>query len=778
MTPAGKCASPESLSLHLIGSLTEVEETSIVRHLDTCHECQTTLEGLATKGMTLLHTARDVGREPSEPDAMLSRVLAALNDPMLAPIAPIAPVATISRIDLASDAALLELLEPDSHDYVGRIGHYAVTDVVARGGMGIVLKAVDERLNRVVCLKFLAPQIAASASARQRFVREARAAAAVRSDHVVTLHAVEEHRGLPYLVMDFVPGQTLQERLEREGPLPIDDVIRIGIEAACGLAAAHAQGLVHRDVKPANILWEQDSGRVRITDFGLARAVDDQSVTREDCIVGTPEYMSPEQARGETVDHRSDLFSLGSVLYALCTGRPPFVSTGGALPTLLQVTKGQPLSVSALNHNVPAGLATVIERLHAKDPHDRLQTAHEAAEALRSVADWRGIERSARNAILPAVLKPQWRPWAAAAALFVAAILLAQLVIRITDRNGQKTDIKTAAGATVEVEQDGKRIATVSDEPASEAVMLARHQGPVWNAAFARDRVLTAGSDSWVRVSDIASGKEVQRFGGHTQVVYALAVSPDGRLALSGSGGHLLSEVKDEGWSVCLWEIATGQELKRLTGRGSGVTSVAFSSDGQKALIGEYGGTVWLWDVRQWKEIRKFDSRHGLWSVCFSPDDTRALSAGGGNNEAFVRLWDLDDGKLVRQYEGHKFGAWHAVFLPDGRSILTGGLDETMRLWDTDTAQQKGIVLMQGQVAKVAATKDGRFALAGVRGSDTRSNLRLWRLKDQQEAHAFPDVNKDLHAIALSPDGKLAIAGGYDGKVRLWKTPPEVLAAP
>jgi WD40 repeat protein len=141
-------------------------------------------------------------------------------------------------------------------------------------------------------------------------------------------------------------------------------------------------------------------------------------------------------------------------------------------------------------------------------------------------------------------------------------------------------------------------------------------------------------------------------------------------------------------------------------------------------------------------------------------------------------LWDLDDGKLVRQYEGHKFGAWHAVFLPDGRSILTGGLDETMRLWDTDSAQQKGIFLMQGQVAKVAATKDGRFALAGIRGSDTLSNLRLWRLKDQQEAHAFPDVNKDLHAIALSPDGKLVVAGGYDGKVRLWKTPAEVLAAP
>jgi tRNA A-37 threonylcarbamoyl transferase component Bud32 len=777
MTPAGKCASPKRLSLHLNGSLPEVEEASIVGHLDTCHECQATLEGLATKGMTLLKTARAVGRDSYEPDATLSRVLAALDHPTLAPLDLHAPVAPI---DLAGDAGLLELLEPDSHGYLGRIGHYAVTDVVARGGMGVVLKALDERLNRVVCLKFLAPQIAASSSARQRFVREARAAAAVRSDHVVTLHAVEEHRGLPYLVMDFVPGQTLQERLDREGPLPIDEVIRIGIEAASGLAAAHAQGLVHRDVKPANILWEQDSGRVRITDFGLARAVDDQSVTREDCIVGTPEYMSPEQARGEVVDHRSDLFSLGSVLYALCTGRPPFAAAGGALPTLLQVAKEQPLSVSELNREVSAGLAAVIDRLHAKDPADRLQSALDVVEALQS-NDSRLVKPYAAHRMSAAQRRrPVWRTWASAAAvLLIAGTALAQIVIRIKGPGGETTEIKTAAGATVGIEKDGQQLASVTDDPSLRAALrLDGHRGPVWNAAFAGDRLLTAGEDSWVRVWDIGSGKEIQRFDGHTHVVYTLAVSPHGRLALSGSGCYILSKLEDVDWSVCLWEIETGRELQRLTGRGPGITSVAFSSDGQRALFGEYSGTVWLWDVPGWKQIRKFDFQHGLWSVCFSPDGTRALSSGGDNNQAVVRLWDLNDGKVVQRYEGHKFGAWHAIFLPGGRSILTGGLDETMRLWETDSGRQQDIFLTKGQVAKVATTKDGRFALAGVGRSGKEGNLRLWRLSSKQEVHAFPEQSTDLHAIALSPDGKMAVAGGYDGKVRVWKTPPEVLAAP
>ena len=158
----------------------------------------------------------------------------------------------------------------------------------------------------------LAPQLATSSSARQRFAREARAAAAIRNEHVVAIHSVDEWKGLPYLVMEFIPGVSLQERIDRSAPLDLNSILRIGMQAASGLAAAHAQGLVHRDIKPSNILLENCVERVKITDFGLARAVDDASLTQSGVVAGTPLFMAPEQARCEPIDHRADLFSLGS----------------------------------------------------------------------------------------------------------------------------------------------------------------------------------------------------------------------------------------------------------------------------------------------------------------------------------------------------------------------------------------------------------------------------------------------------------------------------------
>src|SRR5262245_34089496 len=169
----------------------------------------------------------------------------------------------------------------------GRIGHYEVTEIVGRGGMGIVLKARDTKLHRIVAIKVMVPELASNPTARRRFQREAHAAAAVVHQHIVTIHAVEDDR-LPYLVMEFIDGQSLQEKINREGHLTLIEVLRIGQQVASGLAAAHAHGLMHRDVKPANILLENGVERVRITDFGLARAVDDVGVTRTGEVAGTP----------------------------------------------------------------------------------------------------------------------------------------------------------------------------------------------------------------------------------------------------------------------------------------------------------------------------------------------------------------------------------------------------------------------------------------------------------------------------------------------------------
>src|SRR5262249_30845686 len=169
-----------------------------------------------------------------------------------------------------------------------------VREVVGRGGMGIVLQAFDEKLHRVVAIKVLVPALASNAEARQRFVREARAAAAVTHENVIAIHAVEDAGTVPYLVMQFIQGCTLQEKLDRAGPLPLEATLRIGLQTAEGLAAAHKQGLIHRDIKPANILLENGVERVKITDFGLARAGDDASLTQSGYIAGTPLYMSPE----------------------------------------------------------------------------------------------------------------------------------------------------------------------------------------------------------------------------------------------------------------------------------------------------------------------------------------------------------------------------------------------------------------------------------------------------------------------------------------------------
>ncbi|MGZ0167356.1 MAG: serine/threonine-protein kinase [Planctomycetales bacterium] len=275
-----------------------------------------------------------------------------------------------------------QLLSPPSHpEMLGRIGRYEVERLIGAGGMGVVFKAFDTELNRPVAIKVLAPFLAGSGAARQRFAREARAAAAVVHEHVVAIHNVETEGESPFLVMPFVAGDSLQTRLDREGALDVCEVLRIGMQTAAGLAAAHAQGLVHRDVKPSNILLEEGVERSLLTDFGLARANDDASLTHTGYHPGTPQYMSPEQARGETVDARSDLFSFGSVLYTMCTGRPPFRAET-SYGILRRITDNEPRPLREINPNVPIWLERVVQKLLAKSPPDRFQTAGKVAELL------------------------------------------------------------------------------------------------------------------------------------------------------------------------------------------------------------------------------------------------------------------------------------------------------------------------------------------------------------------------------------------------------------
>ena len=264
---------------------------------------------------------------------------------------------------------------------LGRIGSYEVLGVLGRGGMGVVFKAFDAPLNRFVAIKMLLPHLAASGAARKRFAREGQAVAAVVDDHVMAIHCVDEWQGVPYLVMTYARGVSLQKRLSDNGPLEVREILRIGMQAAKGLAAAHAQGIVHRDIKPANIFLDQNVERVQLMDFGLARAVDDASLTRSGTLAGTPQYMSPEQARAETVDHRSDLFSLGSVIYAMCTGHAPFRAES-SYSVLRLITDKDPRPIRQINSDIPEWLCTIISKLMAKQANDRFGSAQEVAQLL------------------------------------------------------------------------------------------------------------------------------------------------------------------------------------------------------------------------------------------------------------------------------------------------------------------------------------------------------------------------------------------------------------
>ncbi len=273
-------------------------------------------------------------------------------------------------------------LEPPSHpEMLGRIGRYDVETVVGSGGMGIVVKAHDNELNRPVAIKVLAPHLAHNGSARQRFAREGRAAAAVVHEHVVAIHNVDSGAKLPYLVMQYVPGMSLQERVDEQGPLQVRELLRVGIQAAAGLKAAHAQGVIHRDVKPSNILLEHGVERVLLTDFGLARVVDDATLTHTGIVAGTPNYMSPEQANGMTTDHRSDLFSLGAVLYFMATGHPPFRGES-AVGVLKKICHDRHRAVQDINPDIPDRLADIIDRLLEKKPSRRFSDAQQVHQSL------------------------------------------------------------------------------------------------------------------------------------------------------------------------------------------------------------------------------------------------------------------------------------------------------------------------------------------------------------------------------------------------------------
>jgi eukaryotic-like serine/threonine-protein kinase len=287
---------------------------------------------------------------------------------------------------VAYDASLIDFLAlPQAAGELGRLGGYRIIKVLGHGGMGVVFQAEDPLLQRRLAIKAMLPGLAANPTARLRFVREAQTAAAIQHDHIVAIHEVGEDRGVPFIAMPLLKGESLDERLARASCLPLAEVLRIGRETALGLAAAHTAGLVHRDIKPANLWLEINTGRVKILDFGLARAAaDDAQLTQQGVILGTPAYMAPEQASGAAIDHRCDLFSLGCVLYRISTGEPAFHGTD-AIATLLAVATSSPLRPAEVRPELPLAFSNLVMHLLAKKPEERPASAHAVAQMLADI---------------------------------------------------------------------------------------------------------------------------------------------------------------------------------------------------------------------------------------------------------------------------------------------------------------------------------------------------------------------------------------------------------
>ena len=370
---------------------------------------------------------------------------------------------------LAVQNVLDSLTPTDDPDMLGRLGAYEVSGVVGVGGMGVVLKAFDRSRDRMVAIKVLTPHLACSGAARRRFAREAKAAAAILHPNVVAIHGVsagDDGKSLPYLVMPYLRGHSLQTRLDANGPLSTIEVLRVSLQVAQGLAAAHSQGLVHRDIKPANILLEEGIERVSITDFGLARTADDVTLTRSGVIAGTPQYMSPEQARGEVTDARSDLFSLGSVMYAMCTGHAPFRAES-CYGILRRITDDTPRPIRQVNPEIPDWLCRLVERLHEKSSEDRYPTAATVAETLHQCL----THVQSPEARLPRdLVLNRWRRWSKQRlmqSLGVAILLVGLVAVFAAMRSEQPADQAISAAGQADFNTDSPADSSVVVAPPS-----------------------------------------------------------------------------------------------------------------------------------------------------------------------------------------------------------------------------------------------------------------------------------------------------------------------
>jgi serine/threonine protein kinase/WD40 repeat protein len=739
----------------------------IEEHLEECEACQVELDTLASGDQSWPGRVKDLRRDPIESAPGLKRIMGVLkddlaSDPESTGCSPGAPGEILGFLD-----------PPDAPGELGRLGPYRVLEILGEGGMGVVLKAVDPALTRTVAIKVLAPQLATSSPARHRFAREARAAAAIRNEHVVAIHSVDEWKGLPYLVMEFIPGASLQERIDRTSPMGLESILRIGLQAACGLAAAHAQGLVHRDIKPSNILLENCVERVKITDFGLARAVDDASLTQSGVVAGTPLYMAPEQARCETIDHRADLFSLGAVLYAMCTGRSPFRAPT-TMGVLRRVCDDLHRPVREVNPEIPVELATVIDRLLAKDPHKRFQTSSDVADVLeqllaRRQKGWMGETEVPRSPIKPDLIedvgllkRPRHRR-ALQLAAYGLVLLSGVFVVAETTGTTKVIDtiatvlrIKTTEGTLVfevfdpgmSVQVDGQRISIRG--PGVQALTI----NP---GAHRVDQVDAHGnvSSEWISIS---KGDRLQLRVGR---------EPDQpRLAPSA-----LPQVMTRREGLVISPLPSIPTLKTEVKGLRGI--LAFVHNGRYLVGGGPGAEIVVYDTST-KKFRSHSVEGGDVKALEVNDEIRTVLTASADGR--VRFWDifpLAEGDwpmkphATPDLHGQKVTA--LALSKDSRLLALGGDDGKLVLWDRGTNIRDDLAQHLGHpVRTIRLAPDNSLLAVALKGS----GVQLWSVVRERVFHLdrkgkIEDAPEDVQFLEFSHDGRF-LAYANQAHLMIW----------
>jgi WD40 repeat protein len=787
--------SVEELAAFTLGNLAEEAQASIEAHLVACTFCQE--RAAVALGAPLLELLRSAHARTSRGADTFVEAAAQVQTPgSLATVAMTDALAPAVAPSTPAESDRPEVPDPLPPE-LARHERYRVVRLLGAGGMGAVYEAEHRVMQRLVALKVIKRAYTANAAALERFRREVRAAARLSHPNIVTTHDAEDAGETHFLVMEYVEGTDLGRLVQQCGPLAVDRACEYVRQAALGLQYAFAQGMVHRDLKPHNLMLTR-GGCVKILDFGLARFAGEAalgSVTGSGMVLGTVDYIAPEQAdNAHEVDIRSDIYSLGCTLYHLLAGRPPFPS-GTPLQKLMAHVNKKPQPLSELRDDLPEGLMHVLEGMMAKNPRHRYQTPADVARALEPFTVATAITRAPRS--LPRaratdddqtfllektpVRGRRRRRFVIATAilLFLVAGLLGVAVYRIATDKGElviETDnddvevVVSKRGEVVKIidTKSGKHVTLNSGDyqlalkDGKEGLKLSPGKMTVKRGETVLATITRAGKRRPPRGPIAEKVGEVRRFEGHTGEVWHVALSADGSLALSVG-------LDQNGINARLWKVATGEQLYCFEGIHEDHLGVAFSPDSRTAFCSS-GGWVRSWDVATGKErapLRSQPDCGRIRSLAVS-DDGRKLLAGGIHAAV---LFDLQTGKELQRLD--KSGWIHCAALsPDTTQILTGADDPTsggthlMRLWDAKTGQEiRRFAGHTNIIHDVAFSPDGKLCVSC--GSYGDNTLRVFDRASGKELLSIPQPSSQERGAFL-PDGQRFLTTCGDGVLYLW----------